>query len=264
MNCSTAMRTDQVVITTTRPLNCAVPAIEICIDATDLAQTRTSVENAYAGGADRIELCASMHIDGLTPAQNCIETARTAFLGRPGMVVMIRPRGGHFFYDRAELEQMRRQIAIAADAGANGVALGALTEDSQRLDTAMAELVSHAKRLGLAVTLHRAFDATPAPHETLETAIALGVDRILSSGSAWGSSAGAMEGLPALKALCQQAKGRIEIVAAGAIGPENAAAIVQRLTQFSSPVSLHSYSGAQKNGVVSQQLVRSLKRATSP
>jgi copper homeostasis protein len=239
-----------------------VPAIEICIDATDLAQTRTSVENAYAGGADRIELCASMRLDGLTPAQNCIAAARTAFLGRPGIVVMIRPRGGHFFYDRAELKQMRRQIAIAADAGANGVALGALTGDSQHLHTAMAELVSHAKQLGLQVTLHRAFDATPNPHETLETAIALGVDRILSSGSAWGSSA--MEGLPVLKALCQQAKERIEIIAAGAIGPENAAAIARSLTQFSGLVSLHSYSGVQKNGVVSRQLVRSLKRVTPP
>ena len=177
---------------------------------------------------------------------------------------MIRPRGGHFFYNRAELEQMRRQIAIAADAGANGVALGALTGDSQHLHTAMAELVSHAKQLGLQVTLHRAFDATPNPHETLETAIALGVDRILSSGSAWGSSAGAMEGLPVLKALCQQAKERIEIIAAGAIGPENAAAIARSLTQFSGLVSLHSYSGVQKNGVVSRQLVRSLKRATPP
>ena len=177
---------------------------------------------------------------------------------------MIRPRGGHFFYDRAELKQMRRQIAIAADAGANGVALGALTGDSQHLHTAMAELVSHAKQLGLQVTLHRAFDATPNPHETLETAIALGVDRILSSGSAWGSSAGAMEGLPVLKALCQQAKERIEIIAAGAIGPENAAAIARSLTQFSGLVSLHSYSGVQKNGVVSRQLVRSLKRVTPP
>ncbi len=162
-----------------------------------------------------------------------------------------------------QVAQMCQQIAMAAAAGADGVALGALTKSSQYLHTSMAALVSHAKELDLKVTLHRAFDATPTPPETLETAIALGIDRILSSGTAWGSSTGALAGLPVLKALCQQAEGRIEIVAAGGISPENAAVIARSLTQFNSPVSLHSHSGVTENSATSELLVRTLKRPSS-
>lgn len=154
-------------------------------------------------------------------------------------------------------------MTMAADAGANGVALGALTKEDLHLGEAMAALVAHAKALHLTVTLHRAFDATPNPCATLEKAIALGVDRILSSGTAWGTSAGALEGLPVLEALCQWAQGRIEIVAAGGISPKNAAEIARSLVPFNSPVSLHSHSGVQKNGVVSELLVRSLKRSST-
>lgn len=234
--------------------------LEICIDAADPAQTQRSVSAAYAGGADRVELCTSMHLEGLTPTQHCIEIARKAFMSRPGMVVMIRPRGGHFFYNRREIEQMHEQIAMAAAAGADGVVLGALEEEDQQLHAAMEDIVSRAKGFDLQVTLHRAFDATPDPYETLETAIALGIDRILSSGTAWGTSAGALAGLPVLEALCQRAQSRIEIVAAGGIDPGNAATIAHSLTRSGEPVSLHSYSGIKKNGAVSEQLVRSLKQ----
>jgi len=234
--------------------------IEICINATAPAQTQASVSAAYAGGAHRVELCTSMHLEGLTPAQRCIEVARTAFMSRPGIVVMIRPRGGHFFYNRQEITLMCQQIAMAAGAGADGVALGALAESGKDLHASMPALVSCAKEFDLKVTLHRAFDALPDPHETLEAAIGLGIDRVLSSGTPWGSSAGVLEGIDVLEALCRRARGRIEIVAAGGISPKNAAAIARSLTQAGKPVSLHSYSGVEKNGITSEQLVRSLKQ----
>ena len=100
--------------------------VEICIGAGEPQSTQTAVRAAYLGGADRIELCAAMDLQGLTPAKNCIKEARAAFVDRPGLVVMIRPRGGDFFYTRGELAQMHASIEMAAQYGADGVAFASL------------------------------------------------------------------------------------------------------------------------------------------
>ena len=53
-------------------------------------------------GADRVELCADLSQDGITPERNIIERAK-AQLKIP-FRVMIRPRGGDFVYSEAEFE----------------------------------------------------------------------------------------------------------------------------------------------------------------
>ena len=67
------------------------------------------------------------------------------------------------------------------------------------------------------VTFHRAFDMTPNAEEALETLIAMGVDRVLTSGQ----EASVMEGLPLLKKLVTQAKGRIIVMPGAGISERN-------------------------------------------
>lgn len=47
---------------------------------------------------------------------------------------MIRPRGGDFLYTDQEVEVMRKDIELMKSHGADGLVLGALTEDG-RVDT---------------------------------------------------------------------------------------------------------------------------------
>ena len=45
--------------------------------------------------------------------------------------VMIRPRGGDFLYSDQEVEVMRKDIELMKSHGADGLVLGALTEDGR-------------------------------------------------------------------------------------------------------------------------------------
>lgn len=44
---------------------------------------------------------------------------------------MVRPRGGDFLYSDQEVEVMRKDIELIKSEGADGLVLGALTEDGQ-------------------------------------------------------------------------------------------------------------------------------------
>lgn len=236
-------------------------AVEICIDASQASSARTALTAAYVGGADRVEVCASMDVGGTTPPRECIRLARDVFIDRPGVICMVRPRGGDFFYSPAEVDAMVGDIECAARDGADGVALGALHPAENGLDSvALTTLTERAHALGLAVTLHRAIDATSDRTAALETAVELGVQRILSSGTTWGDNRGASAGLSSLKQLCIQARGRLEIIAAGGITPYNAAPIADALQALGTPLSVHAYSGVCQQGMTMEPLVRALKK----
>lgn len=232
--------------------------VEICIDARDDLAVRAAVDAAWLGGADRIELCSAMHLDGLTPDPPHIRIARAAFRGRPGLLVMVRPRAGDFFYRQDEIEQMAGQIEQAQQCGADGVVLGVLRADDSRIALEpMHRLAGSARDCGLAITCHRAFDAAPDPDEALDTLIDLGVDRVLTSGVPWGQPGNAGDGLPRLLRTVQRAAGRIEVVIGGGVTARNAAVIAAALPP-AGRVSFHAYSGAQQNGVTSEAAVRAL------
>jgi copper homeostasis protein len=182
--------------------------IEICVD------TSASLAAAVAGGADRIELCSSLVLGGLTPSAGFM--AEASACGLPVMA-MIRPRAGDFVWSAAELAQMRSDIAAVRTAGLAGVVLGASLPDG-RLDLpALTELMDAAK--GLECTLHRAFDLVPDQTQALEETINLGFARILTSGGA----ATATEGAEQIAALEVQARGRISIMPGSGITAANAA-----------------------------------------
>ena len=82
--------------------------LEICVDTAD------GLDIAATCGADRIELCASLGIGGLTPSLGMMRLA--AAIKCPTRV-MIRPRQGDFTYSPAELAMMRHDIDAVADIG---------------------------------------------------------------------------------------------------------------------------------------------------
>ena len=194
---------------------------EICLDSVD------GVRAARDAGAARVELCANLLEGGTTPSLGLIRRARTVAGIR--LHVIIRPRGGDFLYDEDEFAAMRTDIAAAKAEAADGVVIGMLDAEG-RLDRArMAELVALARPM--AVTCHRAFDMTRDPAEALETLIALGIERVLTSGQ----EASVLEGLPLIASLVRQAAGRIVVMPGGGITARN----IDRIIAGSGATELH-------------------------
>jgi copper homeostasis protein len=175
---------------------------------------------AASGGADRLELCSALDLDGLTPSLGTVLEAREAL--RLPLLAMVRPRAGPATYDETELTVMHRDAQLLLEAGVDGIVFGALGPDG-RVD-------AHAVRafVGLAgdreAVFHRAFDQTPDPAEALETLIEAGVRRVLTSGGA----PTALEGAARIRSLREQAAGRIEILPAGGIREVNVQAVLER------------------------------------
>ena len=164
---------------------------EICVDSVG------GVRAAKAAGADRVELCADLLEGGITPSRGMIRQARA--VGGVKLQVMIRPRGGDFLFDDDEFAIQRADIETAKAEGADGVVIGLLTAAGEIDEPRTRELIALARPL--AVTFHRAFDVTPDPFASLETLIALGVDRVLTSGQ----EASVLEGLPLIVELMRRA-----------------------------------------------------------
>ncbi|HZD93653.1 MAG TPA: copper homeostasis protein CutC, partial [Candidatus Sulfotelmatobacter sp.] len=74
----------------------------------------------------------------------------------------------------------------------------------------------------LKVTCHRAFDMTSDFERALDDLVELGVDRVLTSGG----QKSAIDAMPTLKQIVQQARGRISVMACGEISITNVKAVV--------------------------------------
>src|SRR5687768_8698169 len=135
--------------------------IEVCIDS-----VQSAIE-AQQGGANRVELCDNLFEGGTTPSAGAIAIARKNIT--IGLHVMIRPRGGDFYYSDIEFDCMKKDIQIAKELGADGVVFGLLTKDG-RIDVARSKELTDLA-LPLQVTFHRAFDMTVDPVQALEDII---------------------------------------------------------------------------------------------
>jgi copper homeostasis protein len=173
---------------------------------------------AQAGGAGRVELCAALELGGLTPSQATIALARERL--RIPLYALIRPRAGDFLYDDDECEVMRRDIETCAKLGCDGVVLGALDADGDVDVPRCRALIAAAGDMG--VTFHRAFDLARDPHRALEDVIALGCERVLTSGG----QASAMEGAALIRGLVAQSRGRVTVMPGAGVTADNLAALV--------------------------------------
>lgn len=187
-------------------------ALEVC------AGSVQSVIAARDGGATRVELCSALEIGGITPSAGLMREARK--VNDIALHVLIRPRGGDFLYDEQEAECMVQDIITAKECGADGVVIGALTADGE-IDTALCSRLTAAAQ-GMNITFHRAFDMCRDPYKALEEIIALGCNRILTSGQA----ATAEAGIETIKKLVALADGRISIMPGCGVNANNAAKIL--------------------------------------
>lgn len=187
---------------------------EICANGVE------SCVAAQEGGADRVELCAGIPEGGTTPSYGEVMVARR-LLTTTKLHVIIRPRGGDFVYTPLEAERMLIDIGIARKLGADGVVFGCLTANGDVDMTLCKELMNASK--GMSVTFHRAFDRCRQPEKALEDIISLGCNRILTSGL----QDTAEQGIPLLRQLNQQARGRIILLAGCGVNENNILRISQ-------------------------------------
>lgn len=195
--------------------------MEVCVDSVE------SAINAERGGAGRIELCSGLLEGGTTPSMGVLQVVKQCV--QIPVFVMIRPRGGDFLYSDREIEVMKADIRLAKLYGADGLVFGALTEDGHIDRELCTSLVALCRPLP--VTFHRAFDMVHDPMAALETLLTLGFERVLTSGC----DSSALEGLPLIKRLIDQAKGRIVVMPGGGITDRN----LQRILEGSGATEFH-------------------------
>lgn len=192
------------------------------------AETLTSCAAARRGGASRIELCRSLNVGGLTPDASAIRLA-VEQSGVP-VHVLLRPFPDHFKYSSQIGGEIVSAMGKARELGAAGFVLGFLRFDGTVDVEHTREMVELASPLP--VTFHRAFDQTSDLESALESVIATGCKRILTSGGA----ADVLAGAGSLARLHRQAGDRIEIMAGGGLRLENArkVATLSQVKQFHS------------------------------
>ena len=206
---------------------------------------------AARGGADRIELNSALALDGLTPSPGVLIETRNSI--RLPLIAMARPRPGDFVYSASEFRALQRDVAFVLEHGADGVALGMLT-DGRRVDVRRCgQLVRQLRGTRAALVFHRAFDRVDDLATALDQVIDLGFHRVMTSGGRATAEAGAA----AIARLHAQAAGRIEILPAGGIRPPNAARIVARTGCDQLHTSLRDTSGRMSPSMLAQ-LVRAV------
>ncbi len=189
--------------------------IEVCAESYEYAL------KAEKAGANRIELCKDLHLDGLTPDY---ETAKRTIdsLNIP-VFILIRPREGDFIYSDEEFELMKNGIVKFKEMGCKGIVSGVLKSDNSIDLKRTKELVQLSKPLDF--TFHRAFDIVKNPIHEIKNLIEIGVDRVLTSGQ----KNKAIESLEFLNELNNIANNRIVIIPGGGISTM----IIKKFKSFS-------------------------------
>lgn len=214
--------------------------LECCVDSVE------SALNAEKGGASRLELCAGLPVGGTTPSLSLFHRIRKESDIR--IHVLIRPRFGDFCYSEYEMDVMKEEIRMFHEAKAQAVVIGVLDADGNLDIPSMEKLIQEAG--GMDVTLHRAFDVCRDPYKTMEEAVKLGINTILTSGqrqSAW-------EGRDVIRRLICQSEGRIDIMAGGGVNAD----VIEKLYPVTGGSSYH-----MSGKIVSDSAMRYRKEGVS-
>lgn len=204
----------------------SAPQPEVCVESLDFAIA------AERGGADRVEICSEIACGGVTPTEQFIQQACDQL--DIAVHVLIRPRAGDFCYSDGEFETMKRDIACGKQLGARGIVVGVLDHRSE-VDVERTRLLVRCAS-PLPVTFHKAFDYCPSLETSLESVVATGANRILTSGG----QGLATDGISRLAWLVRSAGERLVIMAGGGIRASN----VRDITHQTGVREIHTSLGA--------------------
>lgn len=178
-------------------------------------------KQAALGGAERIELNSGLMLGGLTPTEATLSMVKAELPVK--VVAMVRPRGAGFCYLEDEFQVMEQECRGLLQAGADGIAFGCLTEDGRLDERKNRRLLDLIKGMGREAVFHRAFDCTAEPFAAMEQLIAMGVDRVLTSGQ----QPKAAEGRDMIRRLQKEYGTQIQLLAGSGVNAQNAAELME-------------------------------------
>lgn len=200
--------------------------LEACVESVD-----ESI-HAELSGANRLELCADLADDGLTPDMSVV--LNVLYHVKIPVKVMIRCRAGDFFYTSEEITSMVNAVGQFKSLNIAGIVFGALVKTNHGLciDLDAVHKICVAA-YPVPVTIHKCIDlCDDICGEIKKLSGIKGVKSILSSG---GKNT-ATEGLKTLNKMKDLGdKLNLEIIAAGKITHNN----IYDLKQKSSITSFH-------------------------
>jgi len=170
--------------------------------------------NVEKNGADQIELCSRLDLDGLTPSKKLIlQTIRRVSIP---IKVMIRSRSGNFTYDQNDVNTMLDSIEFCQKNGINEIAFGALNSKRKIDEKIISQIVS--KYTGLNITFHKAIDLVDNQINEIKKLLKFNqIKAVLTSGG----QKNAVDGQENIKKLSERFKDKIDIIAAGSITNKN-------------------------------------------
>jgi len=175
-------------------------------------------KHAFDYGADQLEVCSHLDLDGLTPDESLIAHINQ-HIDLP-VKIMIRSRGGDFYYSDEEIHTMVDQIKSFKKYNIIGFVFGALVEDKhQKVVLDMSAIYKISKAAGpYPITIHKAIDLCfDIPNEVQKLKTVANIKYILTSGG----KPTAIQGSDMLKQMSTVGYPNIEIIAAGKITHEN-------------------------------------------
>jgi copper homeostasis protein len=196
---------------------------------------------------DRVELCQSIELGGLTPSLGFQEFALS--FNSFATHALIRCKAGGFIYSDLEKKIMLKDMENSVKLGIHGLVVGAINPKKE-IDLAfITEIKSNFPNLEL--TFHRAFDDLKNPVNEIEKLIDLGFKRILTSGG----KKTVLEGIETIQKLISKAKNRIDIMLGGGINAEN----ISKIINLSKPDAIHfsgtEFKSADKESLFSEKIL---------
>jgi copper homeostasis protein len=173
---------------------------------------------AFAHGADRVELCARLETDGVSPRVEDVRRVVEAGLGP--VAAMVREREDGYEATPADVETMAMHAAACAKAGAARVVFGVVRRDGTIDEDACARII--AACTGCEPVFHRVFDRMDDWRGALETLVRLGFRGLLLSGGESTRTPGALERLAAVR---EASAGRLDLLPGGGVRADNARAV---------------------------------------
>ena len=181
---------------------------EVCVDSYEDAAL---VESS---GADRIELCSRLDLDGITPSNDLLLRVHSDL--KIPIRVMVRPHGNGFIYNENHLNEMINTIKLCKSLNVDGIVIGCLNESNDLDYHQINYLADYAKPLK--VIVHKAIDYSNSVLSSFKNLILnKNINGILTSGGAQFAS----DGLKTLKKMVDLAPENFEVICAGGITHEN-------------------------------------------